>query len=149
MSRIVDELRPLAEKAAAEQGCELWDLEYTREAGERYLRVYIDREGGVSIDDCEAVSRRLDPVLDEMDLIPESYIFEVSSAGAERALKQPSHFARFAGSQVEVKLYRAEHGAKRHSGRLLAYEDGAVFIEAGGRELRFTAENVAGVRLRL
>ena len=106
MSKVTERVQALAEPVAAEYGCELWDVEYVREAGAWYLRLYIDKPGGVSIDDCEAVSRALDPVLDEADPIPTSYIFEVSSAGAERVLKRPGDFERFLGEQVEVRHYQ-------------------------------------------
>ena len=89
MSRVTETVLALAKPVVEAQGCEVWDVEYVREAGAWYLRVYIDKPGGVSIDDCEAVSRALDPVLDEADPIPTSYVFEVSSAGAERELKRP------------------------------------------------------------
>ena len=84
MSKITDIVRALAQPVAEAQNCEIWDVEYVKEAGSRYLRVYIDKADGVSIQDCEQFSRALDPILDEADPIPDSYIFEVSSAGAER-----------------------------------------------------------------
>ncbi|MBQ8974855.1 MAG: ribosome maturation factor RimP, partial [Oscillospiraceae bacterium] len=104
MSKITDTVAALARPVVEQAGCELWDVEYVKEAGQWFLRVYIDKEGGVSIDDCEAVSRALDPILDESDPIETSYVFEVSSAGAERSLKRPSDFERFMGSLVEVRL---------------------------------------------
>jgi ribosome maturation factor RimP len=100
MSKLTDAVLALAEPVAAQQGCEIWDVEYVKEAGGRYLRVYIDKPDGVSIQDCENFSRALDPILDEADPIPDSYVFEVSSAGAERQLKRPGDFARFLGAQV-------------------------------------------------
>lgn len=118
MSKLTDAVHALAEPVAAQQGCEIWDVEYVKEAGGRYLRVYIDKPDGVSIQDCENFSRALDPILDEADPIPDSYVFEVSSAGAERQLKRPSDFARFLGAQVEVRLYQPvgrQQGAHRHA----------------------------------
>ena len=150
MSKITDIVSGIAKPVAEAHGCELWDVEYVKEAGTWYLRVYIDREGGVSINDCEAVSRELDKLLDEADPIPGSYTFEVSSAGAERALKRPSDFERFIGHLVEVKLYRAVEGSKSYIGDLAAYDDGAVEITVpGGRNIRFEKSDVAGVRLRI
>ena len=150
MSRIVERVRALAEPLAARQGLELWDVEYVKEAGQWYLRIYIDKpEGAVGIDDCEAFSRAFDPILDEADPIEGSYVFEVSSAGAERVLKRPSDFARFLGETVEVKLYQAKNGAKTHIGVLKAYEGGGVTIETGGGETTFPRESVAQVRLRI
>ena len=149
MSKITDVVWALAEPVVKENGCEVWDVEYVKEAGQNYLRLYIDREDGVDLSHCEAVSRALDPILDEVDPIPDSYIFEVSSAGAERTLKRPQDFRRFLGSLVEVKLYKAKFNGKAHLGKLLAYDDGAVEIDSKGETLRFEKNEVAGVRLRL
>jgi ribosome maturation factor RimP len=136
---------PLAEAA----GCEIWDVEYVREAGTWYLRVYLDCEGGVTINQCEAVSRALSDWLDEADPIADAYTLEVSSAGAERVLRRPGDFARYLGSPVVVRLYRAQDGKKEYVGPLRAFEDGAVTIETGGAELKFEKNEVAQVRLHV
>lgn len=149
MSKITDIVTELARPVVQQAGCELWDVEYVKEAGQWFLRVYIDKDGGVSIDDCEAVSRALDLVLDERDPIETSYTFEVSSAGAERSLKRPSDFERFLGSFVEVRLYKARDGVKEFTGDLAGYEDGAVTIEQNGRRVTFAKGEVANVRLRI
>lgn len=149
MSKITDTVWALAEPIVTAHGCTLWDVEYVKEAGEWFLRVYIDREDGVSIQHCEDISRALDPLLDEADPIPESYTFEVSSAGAERALKRPSDFEKFIGHLVEVKLYRAQNGRKEITGNLAGYEDGAVTLETPAGLLRFEKGDVANVRLRI
>ena len=122
MAKVTDAVAALALPVVEEAGCTLWDVEYVKEAGTWFLRVYIDKEGGVSIDDCEAVSRPLSDRLDQADPIEGSYTFEVSSAGADRALKKPEHFARFQGSEVEVKLYRPREGRKEFVGLLRNYE---------------------------
>ena len=147
MNKIAQRVYDLALPIAQQQGVEIWDVEYLREAGQWFLRVYIDKDGGIGIDDCEALSRALDPVLDEQDPIPDSYVFEVSSAGAERQLKRPSDFERFIGSNVEVKLYKGFEGRKEYVGRLLGYNEGAVTIECAGRELTFAGEAVAQSRM--
>ncbi len=149
MSRITELVWSLAEPVAARHGCEIWDVEYVKEAGERFLRVYIDRAEGVDIDLCEAVSRELDPLLDEADPIDEAYTFEVSSAGAERELKRPGDFERFMGSTVAVKLYSAKAGRKEHVGVLSAWSPEAVEIEENGKKVSFAASEVAQVRLRI
>ena len=150
MSKLIDTVTSLAAPVAANHGCELWDVEYVKEAGTWYLRVYIDCEGGVSIDQCEAVSRELDPILDEKDIIPGAYTFEVSSAGAERQLKRPSDFERFMGSLVEVKLYKVKDGKKEFVGNLRGYDGGNVTVELpSGNELTFEKNEVANVRLRI
>ena len=149
MSKITEKVFALARPVVETEGCSLWDVEYLREAGTWYLRIYIDKEGGVSIDDCERISRALDPILDEADPIPESYVVEVGSAGAERELKRPSDFEQFLGHEVEVKLYKPLKGRKTYVGTLAAYEDGAVTISAAGEDLRFSAEDTAQVRLHV
>ena len=130
-------------------GCSLWDVEYVREGGEWFLRLYIDKEGGVDITDCEAISRAVDPILDEKDPIAESYHFEVCSAGLERALKRPGDFERFMGSAITVKLYRPRNGLKEIPCVLRGYEDGKVTVEAGKETITFEKSEVALVRLRV
>ena len=149
MNKVIEAVTELAEPLVREAGCSLWDVEYVKEAGQWFLRVYIDKSGGVAIEDCERVSRALDPKLDELDLIPDRYTFEVSSAGAERQLKRERDFTQFMGHLVEVKLYQPIHGGKEHVGTLVAYEGGAVTIEALGESRRFEKEDIAMVRLRI
>ena len=149
MSKITEKVSALARPVVEEEGCSLWDVEYLREAGTWYLRIYIDKEGGVSIDDCERISRRLDTLLDEADPIPESYVFEVGSAGAERELKRPSDFEQFLGSEVEVRLYKPMNGCKSYVGLLRGYESGDVSIERAGELLRFSAPQIAQVHLHV
>ena len=147
MSKITERVFELAKPVVEEEGCSLWDVEYLREASTWYLRIYIDKEGGVSIDDCERISRRLDPILDEADPIPESYVFEVGSAGADRELKRPSDFEQFMGSEIEVKLYKPLDGSKSFVGSLTGYEEGTVVLDWRGKELRFAPSQIAQVRL--
>lgn len=142
---VADFAKPIVEA----QGCELWDVEYVREGGEYYLRLYLDKEGGVDIDDCEAVSRAVDPILDEKDPIPGPYHFEVCSAGLERPLKRPSDFERFLGSPVTVKLYRPRNGQKEFPCVLRGFEDGRITVEAGKETITFEKSEVALVRLRV
>ena len=149
MSKITEKVAALARPVVEEEGCTLWDVEYVREAGTWYLRIFVDKEGGLSIDDCERISRRLDPMLDEVDPIPDSYVFEVGSAGAERELKRPSDFEQFLGSEVEVRLYQPVNGAKAFVGKLKGYDDGDVTIENGGSEMRFDKSRVALVKLHI
>ena len=149
MSKITELVWQMAEPVAQRHGCTIWDVEFVKEAGERFLRVYIDSDGGVDIDQCEAVSRELDPMLDEADPIQESYTFEVSSAGAERELKRPGDFERFIGSTVAVKLYSPKDGRKEHVGVLRGYSDGDVEIEENGKSAVFAKSEVAQVRLRI
>ena len=137
--------RPIVEA----HGCALWDVEYVREGSDYFLRLYLDKEGGVNIDDCEAVSRAVDPILDEKDPIPGSYHFEVCSAGLERVLKRPSDFQRFLGSPITVKLYRPRNGLKEIPCVLKAYDQGKLTVEAGKETITFEKSEVAQVRLRV
>ena len=137
--------QPIVEQA----GCSLWDVEYVREGAERYLRIYIDKDGGIDIDDCEKIHRAIDPILDEKDPIPESYHFEVCSAGIERALKRPEDFSRFMGSPITVKLYRPYNGLKEIPCTLTGYEDGKVTVLSGKETITFEKSQVALVRLRV
>ena len=149
MSKVTDIVTGLAAPVAEELGLEIWDVEYIREAGQWYLRVYLDKEGGIGIADCEAFSKALDPMLDEADPIPDSYVFEVSSAGAERELKKPEHFERFMGANVEVRLYQPIQGSKAWTGTLTGYEQGRVTVENNGKAMVFEKSQVAQVRLRI
>ena len=151
MEKITDLTARLAAPAIEKQGCTLWDVEYVREGGTWYLRVLLDKEGGVDILDCEAVSRTLSDLLDEADPIEGSYTLEVGSAGAERQLKRPEDFQRFLGSPVLVKLYRNQDGRKEFPGVLRGYDpdSGRVTITEGERELSFEKKDTALVRLRV
>ena len=150
MSKVTDLVAKMAEQAVKDAGCELWDVEYVREAGEWYLRLYLDKEGGVDIMDCEAVSRVVSDLLDEADPIQGSYTFEVSSAGAERQLKRPGDYEKFMGSPVLVKLYKAQNGRKEFAGELAGYgENGEITITVGKESMTFAASEVALCRLRI
>ncbi len=147
--KITEQVEAFARPVVEGLGLELWDVEYVREGADWFLRVYIDREGGVDISHCEAVSRALDPILDEKDPIPDSYHFEVCSAGLERVLKRPEDFARFMGSPVLVKLYQPKDGTKEFPGVLENYENGRVSISSPAGNYSFEKTEVALVRLRV
>ena len=151
MKKITELTAELAAPAIEKQGCQLWDVEYVKEGGTWYLRVLLDKEGGVDILDCEAISRELSDRLDEVDPIEGSYTLEVGSAGAERSLKRPGDFQRFMGSPVLVKLYRPQNGSKEFAGYLKAYneETGEVTVSVGKEELTFAKKDMALVRLRV
>ena len=147
MAKVTELVRALAQPIAAENGCSIWDVEYVREAGTWFLRVYLDKEGGVNIDDCEAVSRPLSDALDEADPIEGSYTLEVSSAGIDRVLWHPEHFDTFLGAEVEVRLYRPVEGRKDHVGLLKAYDNGDVTVTLPSGDVTFPKKDVAQVRL--
>ena len=146
--KLTEQVWQFAGPVVQAQGCSIWDVEYVREGADWFLRIYIDKEGGVDIADCEAISRALDPILDEKDPIPTSYTFEVCSAGIERALKRPGDFEKFLGSDVLVRLYRPKDGTKEFPGVLRGYEDGRVTIDYLGKPVTFEKSEVALVRLR-
>ena len=149
MAKVTELTAGLAAPIVEAAGCSLWDVEYVKEAGEWFLRIYIDKESGVSINDCEAVSRPLSDALDEADPIEGSYTLEVSSAGADRVLKKPEHFAQFTGSEVDVKLYRAREGRKELTGVLKGYDNGNVTVELPGGDVTLEKKDVAQVRLHV
>ena len=151
MAKVTDTVAELALPFVQEAGCSLWDVEYVKEAGSWFLRVYIDKEEGVSITDCEAVSRPLSDALDEADPIEGSYTLEVGSAGAERTLKRPGDFEKYMGSPVLVKLYQKVNGMKEFAGNLKAYDEatGDVTVTVGAAEHTFAKKDVALVRLRV
>ena len=147
--KITEQVTQFAQPIVEANGCKLWDVEYVREGSERFLRLYIDKDGGVDIEDCEKIHRAVDPVLDEKDPIAESYHFEVCSAGLERALKRPSDFQQFMDSPILIKLYRPRNGLKEIPAILRGYEDGRITAEAGKETLTFEKSEVALVRLRV
>ena len=147
--KVTDQVRAFSQPVVEGLGCTLWDVEYVREGGEWFLRLYIDKEGGVGIDDCEAVSRAVDPILDQEDPVPGRYHFDVSSAGQERPLRRPEHLARSLGKTVAVRLYRPRDGAKEFTGVLRGYADGKIVLETATGETAFEKDEIALVRLHL
>lgn len=144
VARVEELVRPLCEQA----GVSLWDVEFEKEGGQYMLTVTVDHPDGVNIDQCEQVSRALDPMLDEkeFDSMP-SYTLCVSSAGLSRRLKKPEHFAAFLGRTVEVGFYKPVNGVKQIEGTLVAYENGNVTLETGGQRTVYEPADIAAVRL--
>ena len=138
----------LLEPIVKENGFELVDVEYVKEAGTWYLRAYIDKPGGITVDDCEEVSRALSDLLDEEDFISENYILEVSSPGLDRPLKKEKDFARSIGKDVEVKLFKAINKEKEFVGILKAYDEDTVTLEMEDEtEMQFKRSDIARIRL--
>ena len=137
-------LMPIVE----EHGFELVDVEYVKEGGTWYLRAYIDKPGGINVDDCEVVSRRLSDILDEKDYIEEAYILEVSSPGLGRPLKKEKDFKRSLGEEVDVRTYRMIEKQKEFTGLLKDYDDATVTIEREDGTLKtFEKSDLALIRL--
>ena len=130
-----------------ELGIRRVDAEYVKEGGEYYLRCYIDKDGGVQIDDCEAVSRALDPKLDEGDFIPDAYTLEVSSPGLGRQLRRPHDFEFAAGREVELKTFKAVDGKKEFKGNLISSDDAGVTISLPEGEKTFSRKEISSIRL--
>ena len=131
-------------------GFELVDVEYVKEAGTWYLRAYIDKPGGITVDDCEVVSRAFSDILDEKDYIEDTYIFEVSSPGLGRPLKKEKDFARSIGEEVEIRTYRAIDRQKEFIGILVEYDKDTVTIEYEDETTqKFERNDIAVIRLAL
>ena len=139
----------IAEPVVRGVGTELVDVEYVREGGVQYLRVLIDKRGGVTIDECEEVSRQIDPLLTEAGYMDEVDTFEVSSPGLDRPLKKEADFIRHMGEEIDVGLYQALDGEKTWTGTLKDYRNGDVTIEIDGEEVTFTKSQTAVVKQHL
>ncbi len=143
---VASTVRALVAPIADQMGYFIWDVEFCKEGADKYLRITLDNEEGINIEDCEKFHRAIDPVLDEADPISEAYILEVSSPGIERELKYPEHIDACEGWDVEVKLYAPKNGSKSYRGVLSGYdEDGNIVITAGENALTFKPEEVAKI----
>ena len=140
----------LLEPVVSGLGFELVDVEYVKEGGMWYLRAYIDKPGGITVDDCEAVSRQFSDILDEKDYIEDSYVFEVSSPGLGRPLKKEKDFARSIGEEVEIRTYRAIDRQKEFTGILKDYDENTVtIVYEDETEQTFERADIALIRLAL
>ncbi len=136
-------LKPITEK----HGVEIYDVEYVKEGNDWYLRAYIDKTSGVTIDDCENVSRDFSVKLDENDFIEDAYILEVSSPGLGRTLRKEKHFLKSMGLEVEVKTYKPIDKEKQFVGILTDYQNGDVTIKTEKKEMSFGKSDIASVKL--
>ena len=137
----------LAEPIAVQEDCFIYDIEYVKEGGVWFLRVYIDKDGGVSLDECEVVSRALSTVLDEADPIQQNYYLEVSSPGIERKLKTKEHFDRYIGETIDIGLYKAINKSKQLTGKLISFEDDIITVEVDGESFELSLKETTGVKL--
>ena len=129
------------------KGFELVDVEYVKEGQDYFLRAYIDKPGGITIDDCVAVSREMNVLLDELDYVDGAYTFEVSSPGLGRPLKKPRDYERSMGEEVEIRTYKAMDGSKEFYRILKAYDDATVTIQSEEEEITFNKSDIALIRL--
>lgn len=144
--KITDKTRELAQPVAERLGLMVWDVKYVKEGASYYLRIFIDKDGGVTIDDCEKLATEMNEILDAEDFIDSSYYFEVSSPGLGRELSRPEHFARFIGEEVKLRLYKARDGRKEYTGKLLSYGED-IRLDCDGTQEAFPLPQVARVNL--
>ncbi len=146
ISVVKEYLLPIVEEASLE----LYDVEFVKEGKNWYLRIYVDKESGVNIDDCEFVSRKIEKILDETDPINKPYILEVSSVGIERTFKKESDYSKYTGSNVEIKLFEPLNNKRKYLGKLLGLSEGIVSIEdENGENISFQKQNIARCKLKL
>ena len=147
-TEIEDKISTLVEPLLMETLLELVDVEYVQER-DWYLRIFIDKPGGIGIDDCEQLSRNLEPILDEVDFLKQAYYLEVSSPGLDRVLRREKDFVRYAGKLVDIKFYRPREGVKEVTATLKCLQDGAICVEIKDREVCYPQDEVAQVRLHV
>ena len=146
MANIADTVTSLIKDAVIAQGVSLWDVRFVKEGADWFLRIFIDKEDGISIDDCVNVSHAVDPIIDEADPIDRSYTMEVSSPGLCRELTKDEHFEIMTGKEIKVKLYKAQDGIKEFVGKLISYSE-ALVIETEAGVKQFDKKAVAKVYL--
>ena len=148
MSKIEETIWNIVEPIIKENNFKLYDVEYVKEGAEYYLRIYIDNEeSNIAIDDCEVVSRLVEPEIDKVDPIKEAYFLEISSPGVERVLRRPEHFEDNIGKQVVVKTFKPIEKRKQFEGELISFND-KLIINEDGTELSFDIKDVSQVRLK-
>lgn len=147
MTNLEKKIEELVEPEIEKLGLELYDVEYVKEGKEYYLRIYIDSEKGVSIEDCENVTNVLNDILDKADYIKEQYFLEVSSAGVEKVLKYDKHFEKNLGKKIEINLYTKFENKKQYVGTLERYNDNEIVILTDDEEISFDKKNIANIKL--
>lgn len=145
VARTEELLKPIVEA----NGLTIYDVEYIKEGSEWYLRAYIDKPGGIHIDDCVVVSRAMSELLDEDEFIQDGYIFEVSSPGLGRTLKKDKHLDCSMGEEIEIRTYKAINKQKEFVGLLKSYDSNSITIETEDEDIVFSRADVARVRLAL
>ncbi len=146
-TEIQRQVEEVAESLVTSEGMELVDLEYRREGSRWVVRLFIDKDGGVTVDDCAYISRHLGDLLDVKDIIPEAYVLEVSSPGLNRRVRKKEDFARFAGRKIQLRLVAPIEGRKKIVGQLLGIEDGAVIVAAAEGRCSVDLEDIAKANL--
>lgn len=147
MANIADTVTSLIKETVEAQGVSLWDVRFVKEGADWFLRIFIDKEEGISIDDCVNVSHAIDPIIDEADPIDRSYTMEVSSPGIGRELTRPEHFTLMLEKEITVKLYKAVDGVKEFTGALLKFDGNNIIIKTENGEKEFEKSQIAKVNL--
>ncbi|MBQ3022057.1 MAG: ribosome maturation factor RimP [Clostridia bacterium] len=147
MAKIDEALEKIAADVCERHGVYIYNTEYKKEGSEYFLRLYIDKDGGVTIEDCENVSREISPLLDDLTFIKEAYIFEVSSPGIDRALTRDWHFEKVMGQEIDIKLFAPIEGKKEISGILTKYQNGEITVSVNDKEITIEKGKAASVRL--
>lgn len=145
-NKIEAQVLEFLEPIAAEANVEIWDIEFKKEGPNHVLRVYLDSDDGISLDDCEKVSRALEAVLDEKDPIPQAYLLEVSSAGLDRAIKYEEHFKKCMGKKVDVKLFAPMDGMKEFSAELGGFDGKTVTFKINGEAKTLPLDKISSIR---
>jgi ribosome maturation factor RimP len=146
MASAAERVYSLIKETVENLGVSLWDVRFLKEGASWYLRVFIDKEDGITIDDCTDVSHAIDPVIDEADPIDKSYYLEVCSCGIERELSRPEHFEKMLGQKIKLKLYKAQDGVKEFIGNLIGF-DGKVKIDVDGEIKEFDLKEISKANL--
>lgn len=137
----------LAEPIAKENGCFIYDIEFVKEGGLYFLRVYADKEGGINLDECEVISRALSDKLDESDPIKQNYYLEVSSPGIERKLKTKEHFERYIGEKIDIGLYKAIDKSKQLTAVLTGFDNGIITVDKNGETIEIPQKETTFVKI--
>ncbi|MEG6521699.1 ribosome maturation factor RimP [Desulfotomaculum sp. 1211_IL3151] len=145
VERVTEAVQPIIEGL----NLELVDVEYVKEGGNWYLRIFIDKPEGVELDDCQIASEKIDTLLDELDPIPQAYFLEVSSPGIERPLKKPQDFVRFKGQLVNVTTFAPVNGVKSFTGKLMEYNEEGIHLDIKGKQVVLPHQQVAAARLAI
>jgi len=146
-SNLVSNIAQIINPKLVELGIELVDVNYTREGGHWYLRVFIDKPAGIGLEDCQLVSQTIDPLLDEHDQIPHSYTLEVSSPGLDRPLKKPSDFVKFTGKNIKLITFAPVENKRKFNGKIIGFDNNMVTLDVDGASIVLPLEKVASARL--
>lgn len=147
MAKIDEALEKIALDVCQRHGVYIYDTEYKKEGSDYFLRLFIDKDGGVTIEDCENVSREISPLLDDLTFIKEAYIFEVSSPGIDRHLKKEWHFEKVMGEEIDIKLFAPIDGSREISGILKGYNGGTITLDVNGKDIIIEKSKASSIRL--